>query len=299
MKQINTLTDYQRMAAAIEFLVSHQQAQPGLSELAQFMELSPGHVQKLFTRWAGISPRRFLQFLNQQYACRQMQYTRNLLELTFETGLSSPGRLHDLFVQIEAMTPGEYQRGGEGLTIRYTLGPTPFGVVLLATTSRGICACQFAPDACAGMLPENRALHQWGLQTLQAQWPAARYTEDAALNDLIQGVFSPLANAQAGTLTLHLKGTNFQLQVWRALLAIPSGGLMSYGDFAEQLGKPTAARAVGSAIGKNPVAYLIPCHRVLRASGEPGGYRWGLTRKRAVQIWETQTKGALSPNWDQ
>lgn len=275
---MNTITDYQRIEKAIVFLQTHHKAQPSLHALAEHLELSPGHLQKLFTRWAGISPQRFLHYLNVSYARQQMAHTRNLFELTLDTGLSSPGRLHDQFVTLVAMSPGEYREGGKGLNIAYAEVESPFGPVFLATTARGICACHFlAPEALPG----------GALQALKSQWPQAVFYQNREtqqrLTTLAATLFDPLCR---GALTAHVKGSNFQIQVWQALLKIPSGGLQSYGDIAQRIGQPSAARAVGTAIGQNPVAVLIPCHRVLRSSGELGGYRWGVARKQSLIVHE-------------
>lgn len=280
---MNTITDYQRIEKAIVFLQTHHKAQPSLHALAEHLDLSPGHLQKLFTRWAGISPQRFLHYLNVSYARQQMAHTRNLFELTLDTGLSSPGRLHDQFVTLVAMSPGEYQEGGKGLRIAHAEVESPFGPVFLATTPRGICACHFlAPEA----LPGSE------LQALQKQWPQADFYQNSEtqqrLTTLAATLFDPLSKTANPTpaLTAHVKGSNFQIQVWQALLKIPSGGLQSYGDIAQRIGKPNAARAVGTAIGQNPVAVLIPCHRVLRSSGAVGGYRWGTARKQSLIVQE-------------
>lgn len=267
---------YACIARAIAFIRHHHLSQPDLKTIAQHVHLSEHHFQRLFTSWAGISPKRFLQYLTLEYAKSKMTETRNLMELTAAAGLSSPGRLHDLFVTLEAMSPGDYQSAGTGLQLRYGVHATPFGPCLIATTPRGICHLRFleGQDVAAAE------------QHLQTEWNHAELIHDAAQTaDLSDRLFHPLASHHA-PLALHVKGTNFQLQVWRALLTIPFAGLTTYQDLATTLGRPTAARAVGNAVGRNPIAYLIPCHRVIRASGDLGGYRWGLDRKAALLGWE-------------
>ncbi|MBW4461790.1 MAG: bifunctional helix-turn-helix domain-containing protein/methylated-DNA--[protein]-cysteine S-methyltransferase [Nodosilinea sp. WJT8-NPBG4] len=271
---------YRQIAEAIAFLRQHHLDQPDLTAIASHVHLSQYHFQRLFTQWAGISPKRFLQNLTVDYAKAKIAETKSLLELTENVGLSSLGRLHDLFVTLEAMSPGEFKAGGAGLEISYGIHATPFGPCLLAKTARGICNLHFLDAA-------NRETAE---RLLRAEWPGATLVADqsgtAGESDRI---FTPNPDRP---LALAVKGTNFQIQVWRALLQIPPGGLTTYQDLAEAIGRPTAARAVGNAIGRNPVGYLIPCHRVIRASGEWGGYRWGAARKTLLLGWEagqTQT----------
>lgn len=265
---------YERMAKAIAFIRQHYLEQPDLGTIAQHVNLSEYHFQRLFTQWAGISPKRFSQYLTLDYAKSKISETNSLLELTLETGLSSPGRLHDLFVTLEAMSPGEYKAAGAGLTIRYGIHDTPFGAGLIAITDRGICNLHFLDET-------NRKLAE---QQLQTEWPNATIVyEQQATEDICTQIFQ---TPNQSPLTLHIKGTNFQIQVWQALLKIPFGGLTTYQGLAKSIGKPTAARAIGNAVGRNPVGYLIPCHRVIRGSGELGGYRWGLDRKTALLGWE-------------
>ncbi|TVQ16213.1 MAG: methylated-DNA--[protein]-cysteine S-methyltransferase [Leptolyngbya sp. DLM2.Bin15] len=273
LKQQDT---YERIAAAIAFLRQHHAEQPDLKAIAAHLHLSDYHVQRLFTQWVGISPKRFLQYLTVGYAKSTIQTTKTLLDLTLDAGLSSPGRLHDLFVKLEAMSPGEYKSGGRGLQIRYGIHETPFGYALIALTHRGICNLMFLEQADQGA----------AVQYLQTEWPAAGLMVDPAITQEVSDrIFTPLATHPT-PLIAHVKGTNFQIQVWRSLLMIPPGGLATYGGMAKILGRPTAARAVGTAIGRNPVGYLIPCHRVIRESGDLGGYRWGLERKAALLGWE-------------
>ncbi|MBK8536069.1 MAG: methylated-DNA--[protein]-cysteine S-methyltransferase [Candidatus Competibacteraceae bacterium] len=276
--------NYARVAQAIRFIRDHRAEQPDLTTVARHLHLSECHFQRLFTAWAGISPKRFLQFLTVEYAKASIADSRNLLDLTFDAGLSSPGRLHDLFVTFEAMSPGEYQAGGAGLALRYGVHDTPVGAALIATTARGICNLHFL-DRADG--PNAEA-------ALRREWPNAKLRCDPSTTQpLIDSIFNAAPCAQQ-LLTLHIKGSNFQLQTWRALLRIPYGEITSYQRLAATLGRPTAARAVGHAVAHNPVAYLIPCHRVLRESGELGDYRWGLERKAALIGWEAAHTAARS-----
>jgi len=263
-------SDYSTIAAAIRYIEAHQRNQPTLAEVAESVHLSEYHFQRLFTRWVGISPKRFLQFLTKENAKRLLAES-NLLDAAYQSGLSSAGRLHDLLVQTEAVTPGEVKHRGAGLEIRYGSHPTPFGECLVATTERGICRLSFDP---------RHALAQ-----LKADFSNATLVQDSALTRiLIERIFSP---ANDGTpLALDLRGTNFQIQVWEALLRIPAGGLVTYQSIASAIGSPNATRAVGTAVGKNPVPLLIPCHRVIRATGEFGQYAFGSERKKAILGWE-------------
>ncbi|MBE9068976.1 methylated-DNA--[protein]-cysteine S-methyltransferase [Leptolyngbya cf. ectocarpi LEGE 11479] len=265
---------YGQIAKAIAFIRKNHLEQPSLATVAQHVNLSEYHFQRLFTKWAGISPKRFLQYLTLEYAKSKITETNSLLETTLESGLSSSGRLHDLFVQLVAMTPGEYKTAGSGLQIRYGIHDTPFGSCLIATTDRGICNLNFLDHADGTV----------AAQALQTEWPNADIRmarqETEKIRDLI------FQSSHSSSLVLHVKGTNFQIQVWQALLNIPFGGLTTYQGLATSIGKPTAARAIGNAVGRNPVGYLIPCHRVIRGSGEIGGYRWGLDRKTVVLGWE-------------
>ncbi len=269
--------DYQRIAKAIAFIRQHHLTQPDLKTVAQYIELSEDYCQKLFTRWAGISPKRFLQYLTLEYAKSKIGQTKSLLDLTYDIGLSSPGRLHDLFVKLEAMSPGEYKAGGRGLEIRYGVHDTPFGQSLIAITPRGICNLHFLEQA-SNLSPG---------QILQQSWSDAEIIHDReATQNLCDRIFNSVTCKERKPLTLLVKGTNFQIQVWRALLKIPFGEITTYQTIAKEIARPTATRAVGNAIGKNPIGYLIPCHRVIRGSGELGGYRWGTERKTALLSWE-------------
>ena len=277
----NTET-YECIAKAIAFIRQHHRSQPSLATIAQHVNLSEYHFQRLFTQWAGTSPKRFSQYLTLEYAKSKIAETKSLLDLTLESGLSSPGRLHDLFVTLEAMSPGEYKAAGAGLTIRYGLHETLFGVCLIAVTERGICNLHFL-DA-----PHKSRAKEY----LQTEWPKADIVyEPSATEDIYLQIFQSSSQVP---LTLHIKGTNFQIQVWRALLKIPFGGLTTYQGLATSMGRPTAARAIGNAVGRNPVGYLIPCHRVIRGSGEMGGYRWGLERKSVLLGWEASQSSLAS-----
>lgn len=267
--------DYQRIAQAIAFIQQNHLSQPDLATVAQHVHLSEYHFQRLFTKWAGISPKRFLQYLTIEYAKSRIAQTESLLDLTLNVGLSSPGRLHDLFVKLEAMSPGEFKLGGAGLKIQYGIHDTPFGQSLLAVTPRGICHLTFL----------HPSSEQHVEQMLRLEWTNAEITRDQfATRAICEQIFSPERDKKP--LTLLVKGTNFQVQVWRGLLKIPFAGMTTYQSVAEMIGRPTAVRAVGNAVGHNPIAYLIPCHRVIRESGKLGGYRWGLERKTAILGWE-------------
>ncbi|MGB5637898.1 MAG: bifunctional helix-turn-helix domain-containing protein/methylated-DNA--[protein]-cysteine S-methyltransferase, partial [Sedimenticolaceae bacterium] len=273
---------YSLIERAIVFLRAHRDGQPKLADLAAHIGLSPSHTQRLFSRWAGISPKRFLQFLSVEHAKQRMGQTGDLLGLALNTGLSGPGRLHDLFVSMEAMSPGEFKRAAADVRIRCGFGDTPFGRALIAFTSRGICHLSFVEPRCR----ESAAA------MLQAMWPAATLEPDpAGSSALLARIFARLPATADSGLSLWVSGTNFQIQVWRALLQIPYAGLLSYGQLAALLGRPNAARAVGSAVASNRVAFLIPCHRVLRGSGDFGVYHWGPERKMAMCAWEVATAG--------
>jgi AraC family transcriptional regulator of adaptative response/methylated-DNA-[protein]-cysteine methyltransferase len=263
--------DYRRIEQAILYLDKNANAQPDLAEVASAIGLSEYHFQRIFSRWAGISPKRFLQFLTKEGAKELLAQSENLLETTYGVGLSSLGRLHDLFVTTEAVTPGEYKSGGAGLTIRYGLHDTPFGKALIGITERGICHLGFVQGS------EGQAI-----DNLVADWQQARMVEDhQATAPLVEPIFDLKVRGNT-PLRLHLRGTNFQLKVWEALLRIPPGAVTSYESLAVQAGRPGASRAVGTALGRNPIAVLIPCHRVIRKLGEFGNYRYGAPRKKAL-----------------
>jgi len=265
--------DYELIEQALYFLEANYLEQPSLKEIADHLHLSEFHFQKLFTRWAGISPKRFLQYLSKEHAKQLMAASASVLEAAYETGLSGPGRLHDLFITTEAVTPGEFRSLGEGLEIAYGFHSTPFGECLLAATSRGVCHLIFVED-------RDR---QAAVETLRRKWGRARLVqrqEDTA--SLVEQIFKPLEAGEPGSLALHLQGTNFQIKVWEALLRIPAGSVASYEQIAALIGRPRAARAVSNAIANNPLPVLIPCHRVIRKMGEFGGYRYGTARKKAL-----------------
>lgn len=269
--------DYKRIAQAIAFMRQNHLSQPDLLTVAQHVHLSEYHFQRLFTKWAGVSPKRFLQYLTVEYAKSKITQTKSLLDLALDVGLSSSGRLYDLFVTLEAMSPGEFKAGGVGLQIRYGIHDTPFGRSLIATTARGVCNLHFL-DA----IDEEHAE-----QSLRMEWRKAEIIRDQqATKEVIDHIFNPSAFSISKPLTLFVKGTNFQLQVWRALLRVPFGSMTTYQSVADTIGRSTATRAVGNAVGRNPIAYLIPCHRVIRESGNLGGYRWGIERKTIILGWE-------------
>jgi len=269
--------DYERVEQAIKFLEQNFHHQPPLVEIADSVNLSEFHFQRLFGRWVGISPKRFLQFLTKEYAKQLLENSGNLLDVTYEAGLSSPGRLHDLFVTCEAVTPGEYKRKGEGLTIKYGFHPSPFGECLLATTERGICGFFFV----------KYRQRKDPLTELHYFWKNADIVEDPhASRDLVDRIFNPSFADASTPLHLILSGTNFQIKVWEALIKIPFGAVVSYEDVAVQVGIPGATRAVGSAVGKNPVSFIIPCHRVIRKTADFGNYGGGTARKKAILGWE-------------
>jgi len=262
--------DYQRMADTLTWISDHFEEQPTLSDIAARAGTSPYHFQRLFSRWVGLSPKKYVQYLTLDRAKASLDASQSVLAAAFASGLSSPGRLHDLFVNVEGVTPGEYKRGGAGLIIRHGVHDSPFGPCLLMHTERGICGLAFVDE------DDERQ----GLASMAARWPNAELVEDAAAGaELASRIFSPRSGDR---LTVLLHGTPFQIQVWEALLRIPAGAVTSYQALADSIGKPNASRAVGTANGANPVSYLIPCHRVIRKSGALGGYRWGLGRKLAM-----------------
>jgi AraC family transcriptional regulator, regulatory protein of adaptative response / methylated-DNA-[protein]-cysteine methyltransferase len=269
------IIDYDRIAKAINYIKQNFKEQPDLDEIAEKIHLSPSHFQKLFTEWAGVSPKKFLQYLSIEYAKSILKGSQiTLFDAAHETGLSGTGRLHDLFIKIEGMTPGEFKSGGDKLLINYSYSGSNFGNILLASTSKGICYLAFADN-------EEQALKE-----LKSTFSSARFEK---MLDLIQqNALCVFTQDWRGLdqIKLHLKGTNFQIKVWEALLKIPMGKLSSYGSIARFIGNPNASRAVGSAIGDNPVAFLIPCHRVIQSTGIFGQYHWGSTRKSAMIGWE-------------
>ena len=267
--------NYNRIAEAISYIQKNFKEQPDLDKVAEKIHLSPFHFQRLFTEWAGVSPKKFLQYLSVEYAKNMLKEGQSsLFDAAYETGLSGTGRLHDLFIKIEGMTPGEFKNGGERLSINYSFAESPFGNILVASTAKGICHMAFAEN-------EKDALREF-----QHHFPNAHYRQ---MVDMVQQhalyIFTHDWN-KLSEVKLHLKGTDFQLRVWETLLKIPMGQLSTYGNIAASIGNPKASRAVGSAIGDNPIAFLIPCHRVIRSTGIFGQYHWGSTRKTAMIGWE-------------
>jgi AraC family transcriptional regulator of adaptative response/methylated-DNA-[protein]-cysteine methyltransferase len=285
-------TDYIRIEAALAYLSQHAGAQPALADVAAHVGLSEHHLQRVFTRWAGISPKRFLQFQTVESAKALLRDSRSVLDATYSTGLSSGGRLHDLFITLEAMTPGEFKSGGAGLTIATGFHESPFGECLIAVTDRGVCGLSF-------VLGGDRAL---AMDELEHRWPGAVFVGNTDATRLAaQRIFAAWEGTQwnpksSGAdrngitptpLSVLVRGTNFQVRVWEALLRIPAGAVASYEDIASAVGQSGATRAVGSAIARNPVAYLIPCHRVIRKAGAFGSYHWGASRKVAMLMRES------------
>jgi AraC family transcriptional regulator, regulatory protein of adaptative response / methylated-DNA-[protein]-cysteine methyltransferase len=269
--------DYRRIEKAIAYLQARYLEQPDLAAIARAAHLSEFHFQRLFTRWAGISPKRFLQFLTIEHAKQQLVNSKAVLETTLDSGLSSPGRLHDLFVSVEAVTPGEFKTRGAGIRIKYGLHATHFGDCLLGVTERGVCWLGFV---CGSSSAE-------AISEMKQHWAGATFARRPDLTKtMADRIFSGLKDARKSSLSLLLLGTNFQIKVWQALLNIPAGALVSYEIIGGLIDARNSSRAIGSAVGSNPIAYLIPCHRVIRKTGLLGGYRWGATRKRAILGWE-------------
>ena len=272
--------NYNRIADAIRFIKKNYRTQPKLEEIAEHINMSPFHFQRMFSEWAGTTPKRFLQYLNIEYAKKILKETHaTLFDTACELGLSGTGRLHDLFINIEGMTPGEYKNGGLALNINYSFADTPFGKIIAASTDKGVCHMAFVDEG------ERRAFDH-----LRSIFPNAKYvlSPDTKQQPALS-VFDRDWN-RLEEIKLHLKGTEFQLKVWETLLKIPAGGLATYADLATKSGYNGACRAVGTAVGKNPVAFLIPCHRVIKATGEPGNYHWGKMRKNAIIGWEAAHK---------
>lgn len=268
--------NYKRIAEAIEYLNKNFKSQPNLEDVAKQVHLSPFHFQRLFTEWAGTTPKKFLQYISIEHAKKLLsEQNATIFDTVIDTGLSSTSRLHDLFIKIEGMTPAEYKNGGKNLVINFSFAKSPFGKIIVASTSKGICYMAFED------------YDTIGLNTLKQKFPNATFQRKL---DLIQqnalSIFQNDLN-KIKEIKLHLKGTEFQLKVWEALLTIPLGRLSNYGKIANIIGSPNAYRAVGTAIGSNPVAFLIPCHRVIQSSGIIGGYMWGETRKKAIIGWES------------
>ncbi len=280
---LETDARYRAIAQAIEHLIQHRHDQPALAELAAAAGLSPWHFQRVFTDWAGLSPKRFLQYLTVSDAKRRLAADASVLDTALEVGLSGPSRLHDLFIACEAMTPGEYKQRGRSLTIRWGVHATPFGRAVLAATERGLCWLGFVVGGDAAAT----------IAAFHGDWADATRVEDrSATASLVPRVFGTGDGAAPAPLRLHLRGTNFQIKVWEALLAIPSGAVVSYQDVARAIGRPAAVRAVGHAVGRNPISYIIPCHRVILKSGVIHNYRWDPARKEAVLAFEALRRAA-------
>jgi AraC family transcriptional regulator of adaptative response/methylated-DNA-[protein]-cysteine methyltransferase len=278
--------DYSRIEKAIHFLEENFQYQPSLQQVAQNINVSEFHFHRIFQRWTGISPKRFLQYLTKEYA-KKLLKDSNVLDVSYAAGLSAPSRLHDLFVNCEAMSPGEYKQKAKGLTIDYGFHPTPFGECFIALTDRGLCNLSFIGKA-------NRKIF---LEDFRKTWKNAKlnWNQNKTGNYVKQIFLSRRSKKTEVPINVLCKGTNFQIKVWEALLKIPSGNVVTYKTIAQMIGHPKAVRAVGTAVGENPIAYLIPCHRVIRGEGILGGYRWGTTRKRAIlgmeAVHNTHAKG--------
>ena len=266
--------DYSRIEKAIAYINHNFREQPSLEEISTAVNMSPFHFQRLFSEWAGVSPKKFLQYVSLRYAKQLLQRNTTLMNVSNEIGLSSSSRLHDLFINIEGMTPGEFKNGGAGLTINYSFKESPFGNIIIASTNKGVCYIHFQ---------NNESV---ALRDLKACFPSAVYhqAEDKYKKDAL--LIFQKNGGQTDPIKLHLRGTRFQIKVWESLLKIPTGGLSTYGDIAKKTGNPKAARAVGTAIGANPIAFLIPCHRVIQSNGKFGGYMWGAEKKMAIIGWE-------------
>lgn len=279
-------SDYKRIEAAISYITEHFREQPSLEEIAAHVHLSKAHFQRMFTEWAGTSPKKFLQYISLGHAKKLLaEHQVTLADAAFDTGFSSTSRLHDLFIKIEGMTPAEYKNGGSGLHIRYSYAESPFGSLIIASTDKGICHLAF----------EER--RENALENLQIHFPNAQFSEEMTeMHQRALAIFSTTQPLPSQAVKLHLKGSKFQLKIWESLLKIPSGQLSTYGKIAEIIDQKNASRAVGTAIGNNPIAFLIPCHRVIRATGQLGGYRWGMTRKKAIIGWEiSKNESSLNP----
>ena len=273
--------DYELIRRAIAFLSQSWTEQPSLERLAAHLGLSPAHCQKLFKRWCGLSPKEFVQAITVDHARALLEGSASVFDAALEVGLSGAGRLHDLFVSHEAMTPGDFKRRGEGLDLSYGFHASPFGDALLIATDRGVAGLAFVDE-------DKGQSRQDVLAEMMSRWPRGRFAEAADKTaPHAKQIFSPATWSKDRPVRLVMIGTDFEVRVWETLLRIPMGRAVSYSDIARHLGQPTASRAVGSAVGRNPISFVVPCHRVLRGDGSLGGYHWGLTRKRALIGWET------------
>ena len=273
--------DYELIRRAIAFLTETWVEQPSLERLAQHLGLSPAHCQKLFKRWCGLSPKEFVQAITVDHARGLLGGSASILDTAYEVGLSGAGRLHDLFVSHEAMTPGDYKRRGEGLEMAYGFHASPFGEALLVVTERGVAGLAFVNE-------DKGQTREDALVDMMQRWPKARYVEAPDRTaPHARVIFNASKWSRDQPVRLVMIGTDFDVRVWEALLKIPMGRAVSYTDIARHIGSPSASRAVGSAVGRNPISFVVPCHRVLRGDGSLGGYHWGLTRKRALIGWET------------
>jgi AraC family transcriptional regulator of adaptative response/methylated-DNA-[protein]-cysteine methyltransferase len=267
-------TDYGKVEKAIYYIEEHADQQPGLEEVSAHVGLSPYHFQRIFKKWTGVSPKRFLQFLTVENAKQLLDQSASVLETSYDVGLSGSGRLHDLFVSVEAVTPGQFKSGGSGVKLEYGFHQTPFGRAVIAMAKDGLTDLKFVDEE-----DESKAVHE-----LEKKWPAADITENrSATGKIARWIFGGLERSAEGSpIKLWLRGTNFQIKVWQALLRIPEGTIVSYSDVARSIGRPEAVRAAANAVGSNPIAWLIPCHRVLRSSGAIGGYGGGIARKKIM-----------------
>ncbi|WP_293854768.1 bifunctional helix-turn-helix domain-containing protein/methylated-DNA--[protein]-cysteine S-methyltransferase [uncultured Alsobacter sp.] len=279
------VADYERVRKALAFMTARWRDQPSQEAIAEHVGVSPSHLHHIFRRWAGLTPKAFLQAVTLDHARELLRGSASVLDTALEVGLSGPGRLHDLFVTHEAMSPGEWKSGGEGVTLRYGFHPSPFGESIVVAAPRGLAGLGFVDD---GDRPA-------ALADMRRRWPRAAFVEDeAATAPLALRAFDPATWRAETPLRVVLIGTDFEVRVWETLLRIPLGRATTYSDIASHLGKPKAARAVGAAVGRNPVSFVVPCHRVLGRSGALTGYHWGITRKQAILGWEAGQTGAVS-----